>query len=68
MGGWELGISTADGSNKGCGFRGDRGLYPKEAEHGCAIYCDTTNSGPLREVGEEGGGLVFFGMVGTEVT
>ena len=23
------------------------GLYHKEAEYGCAIYCDATNSGPL---------------------
>ena len=30
--------------------------YHKEAEHGRAVYCDATDSGPLRAVRSEAGG------------
>ena len=46
-GGRGLGTSTAGGSNEVGRLRGDWGLYPKEEEHGRAIYCNATNSGPL---------------------
>ena len=46
-GGGGLGLSTADESYGGFGIRRDRGLHPKDSEHGCTIYCDATNAGPL---------------------
>ena len=46
-GGWELGLSSADGSNDGSRLRGDQDLRHEEVEYGCAVYCDATDSGPL---------------------
>ena len=46
-GGGNMGIPSAGGSNGGSGLLGDRSLHHKEAEYGCVVYFDTTNSGPL---------------------
>ena len=45
--GWELGVHIIGGSNGGSRLRGDRNIHHKEVEHGRAVYCDTTDSGPL---------------------
>ena len=45
------------------GFKEVWGLPHKETEHGCTIYCDTIDSGPLQEVGAEDGGLGFSELV-----
>ena len=55
-GGWELGLSIIEGSNGGIRLRGDRNIHQDEAEHGHAVYCDATDSGPLREVRSGDGG------------
>ena len=46
-GGWELGITASGGGTGGSGFRGDKEVGHKETEHGCAVYCNATNYGPL---------------------
>ena len=45
--GWELGIPTIGGVNGGSSLLGDQEIHHKEAEHGCAVYCNTANYGPL---------------------
>ena len=40
-------VSISDVRYGGGRIRKDRGLDPKEAEYGCAIYFDLTNYGPL---------------------
>ena len=40
-------ISSSGGSDRGSGLQGDWGLHHKEAEYGCAIYCDATDYGPM---------------------
>ena len=42
---WELGVPASGGGTGGSRARGDNEVGNKEAEHGCAIYCDTTNYG-----------------------
>ena len=64
-GGGGIVIPTTGDSNVGGELRGDRGLHPKNPEHGRAIYCDATNSGPLREVGEEARSLGLLEVAGT---
>ena len=64
-GGGGLGIYTAGGRNGGGGLQGYWGLYTKVEEHGCAIYCDATDSVPLQEVGAEAGSLGLLGVTGT---
>ena len=44
-----MGLPASGGGTRGSGVRGDREVGNKEAEHGCAIYCDATDSGPLQE-------------------
>ena len=44
---WELGIPASGVGTEGSGVQGDKKVGYKEAEHGCAIYCDTTNYGTL---------------------
>ena len=39
-----MGISIAVGSNGGGRLQGYQGLKPKYEEHGCAIYCNTTDN------------------------
>ena len=40
------------------------GLHHEEAEYGCAIYCDATDSGPLWTIFSEDGSLGFLVVVG----
>ena len=47
MGVWELVVPIIGGINDGIRLQGDRNIHHKEAEHGRALYCDATNSGPL---------------------
>ena len=42
-----MGIFPVGGGNGGSGLRVDCGLRHEEAEYGCTIYCNTTDSGPL---------------------
>ena len=35
------------GSNEGGGGRADLDVDPSEVEHGCVIYCDAYNYGPM---------------------
>ena len=46
-GGSKMRVSSAGVSNGGDRLQGGRGLHHKEAEYGCTIYYDATNSGPL---------------------
>ena len=46
-GGWEFGLPAIVGVNGGSRLRGDQEICHKDAEHGCAVYFDATNSGPL---------------------
>ena len=43
----ELVLPASGGGTGGSGARGDKEVVNKEAEHGRAIYCDATDSGPL---------------------
>ena len=45
--GWELVIPTIGGGNGGSRLQGDWEIHHEEVEHGRAVYCDATNSGPL---------------------
>ena len=40
-------LPTIGGGNWGIRFLGDQGIHHEEAEHGCTVYCDATNYGPL---------------------
>ena len=46
-GGWELVIPPIGGGNGGSRLQGDPDIRHEEAEYGCAVYCDVTESGPL---------------------
>ena len=46
--GRELGIPTAGGGKEGSGNGGDTYIHHTEAEYGRRIYCDATDSGPMR--------------------
>ena len=54
--GWEMVLSLSAGGHTRDGVCRDPGIHHKEAEHGCAVHCDATNSGPLRTDHAEGGG------------
>ena len=45
--GWELGLPSTLGGNGGSRLRGNQEVHHEEVEHGCSIYCDATNYGPL---------------------
>ena len=45
--GWGMGIPASGRESEGSGVQGDKEVGHKEAEHGRAIYCDATDSGPL---------------------
>ena len=64
-GGLELGVPIIGGINDGIRFQGDRNIHHKEAEHGCAVYCDETYSGILWAVRWEAGGEGVPEVVGT---
>ena len=44
----EMGLPACDGGTGGSGARGDTEVNNTEAEHGCAIYCDAADSGPMQ--------------------
>ena len=44
---WEMRIPASDGGTGGIGVIRDKEVGHKEAEHGRALYCNATNSGPL---------------------
>ena len=44
----ELGLTTSSGGTEGSGNGGDTYTHNTEAEYGCTIYCDATDSGPTR--------------------
>ena len=46
-GGWELGVTKVRGINGGMRLQGDQNIPHEEAEHGCTVYCDATDSGSL---------------------
>ena len=46
-------------------LQGNWDIRHKEAEQGRAVYCDATNSGPLRAVRSEDGGEGVSAVVGT---
>ena len=45
--GWDMGLLASGGGTGGSGDRGYTEVGNKEAEHGRAIYCDATDSGPM---------------------
>ena len=64
-GGWELGIIVSGGGTGRSGFRRDKEVGHKEAEHGRTVYCDVTNSGPLREGHSAAGSEGVSSVAGT---
>ena len=52
-------LSISRNRYEGVGIRRDRGINPKEAEHGCTINCDATYSGRLQAISAEAGSLGF---------
>ena len=46
----ELGIPTAGRGTEGSGNGGDTDIHDTEAEYGRAIYCNATDSGPMKVV------------------
>ena len=44
----ELGLPASGGGTGGSGARGDTEVNNTEAEHSRTIYCDATDSGPMR--------------------
>ena len=43
-----MGLPASGGGTGGSGTRGDTEVNNTEAEHGHTIYCNATNSGPMR--------------------
>ena len=60
-----MGIPTIGGGNGVSRLRGDREIHHKEAEHVRTVYCDATDSGPLRAVRSEARGEGVLAVVGT---
>ena len=54
---WRLGVPPPPpgGGDTGDGLGGGGGISLEEAEYNRAVYCDTTNYGPLRGSGAEAG-------------
>ena len=48
-------VPIIGGSNGGSRLRGDQDIRHEEAEYGRAVYCNATDSGPLRAVQSEAG-------------
>ena len=46
--GWVVVLPVPGGGDEGGGDRADSDINPPEAEHGCAIYCNAADSGPVR--------------------
>ena len=46
--GWAVVLPVPGGGDEGGGDRADLDVDPSEAEHGCAIYCDAADYGPMR--------------------
>ena len=44
----ELELATSGGGTEGSGNGGDTDVRNTETEYCCAIYCDATDSGPMR--------------------
>ena len=44
---WEMVLYLSEGGHARGGVCRDPEIHHKEAEHGCAVYCDATDSGPL---------------------
>ena len=65
VGGEEMGLSSAGGSDRGSGFWKDRGIHHKEAEYGCAIYCNVADSVSLWAIYLEAGRLDLLEVVGS---
>ena len=63
--GHNLGVHLGGGGERGGGFRTDGNLHSTNAECGHAVYCDATNSRPVRGGGEEEGGMGRDAVVGT---
>ena len=47
MGGYYLVVPIIGKINGGNRLQGDQNMHNEEAEHGCAVYCDATDYGPL---------------------
>ena len=45
--GWEMVLFLFAGGHERVRVYRDPGIHHKEAEHGRAVHCDMTNSGPL---------------------
>ena len=46
-GGWDLVILLIGGGNGRSRLQRDQDIHHEEAEYGCAVYCDTTDSVPM---------------------
>ena len=46
--GWGLVLPVTGGGDEGGGDRAELDIDPPEAEHGCEIYCDAADSGPVQ--------------------
>ena len=63
---WAMLLPVLGAGEEGVGDREYSDLYPSEAEHGRAIYCDAANSGILRGGSETAGGTCPKEMVGAD--
>ena len=58
-------LSSSEGGHARGGVRRYSEGHQKEVEYGCAIHCDTTDSGPLGEGHAEDGGEGVPAVVGS---
>ena len=63
---WAMVLTVPGGGDEGGGDRADFYVNPSEAEHGRAIYCDATDSGPMQGGSETTGGTGPKEMVGAD--
>ena len=64
--GWAMVLPVPGVSDEGGGDRADSDVDPSEAEHGRSIYCDATDSGPVRGGSKTAGGKGPNEMVGED--
>ena len=64
--GWGVVLPVTGGGNEGGGDRSDSDLDPTEVEQGRAIYCDTADSGHVREGSKTAGLTGNHAVVGAD--
>ena len=62
--GWDMGVHLDRGGERGGGVRADGNLHSEKAEYDYAVYCNATDSGPVRGRIEEADGTGRYAVVG----